>query len=153
MVLPGHRVRIAATTGTTPAVSGELVGLTATGAPDPDVGPGGRRTDLAALEDGTLLTSIAAGADGSLHVGGAVFKDNGQGGTTFSSLLGRLSADGAPDPRFSGDGFTTDPAPFPAVGVGLAVDPSGRPAPCPSSSPPCRRRSRAWPGSSPSGRP
>ncbi len=127
VVLPDHRVRIAATTGTTPAVSGELVGLTATGAPDPDVGPGGRRTDLVPSKGGTLLTSIAAGADGSLHVGGAVFKDNGQGGTTLSSLLGRLSADGAPDPRFSGDGFTTDGGPLPGIGLGLAVDPSGRP--------------------------
>ncbi len=89
--------------------------------------------------NGDQATGVAVQGDGRVVVSGAT------GATTDDFLAIRLTAGGAPDPTFSGDGKQTADLGASEVGEDLAVQSDGRLLPVPPA-PPTGRTSRRWPG-------
>lgn len=95
IVLPDHRIRILATTGT----KGAIIGLTPDGAPDTAFGAGDPDpTDGIVRLDGLTPTAFALAADGRLAVTGSMTTGGGD------SFVAEYNADGSPVTSFGGTG-------------------------------------------------
>lgn len=127
--LPDGRVRQLASSAPDTdllATRGILNGYTATGGPDPAVGPGGQRVYDLSPGAGTLLSSMTLGGD-RLWVGGT--RDARFEGVQVRgrSVLLRMTTDGALDTGFSGDGQAIRDDRDLVVTTAIVLDAAGRP--------------------------
>jgi uncharacterized delta-60 repeat protein len=102
--------------------TGVLYRYTAAGTPDPTFAVGGVFLGpVGTATTGSLFGDVAVAADGTVALSGRTFAKDASGATTYGLLLGRVSADGQPDPAFGpapdGTGLTVVTGP-------LVVDPT-----------------------------